>query len=824
MTMPLSFRSTVIGCLCALAVVPTALGQTYTANGGQYAILPAIPGDQIRPQMGLNPAGGYLVWEDNTTDGRGEGVSALALNNNFSSVGAHFRVNQIGAGDQEFPQVVLLNNRAGAVFTWQGGQRSYQHIYARFLSSSPATNFWLGGDVLVNTFTNNFQINPTIATLTNGNVIVAWSSFNEFSSDSLQDVYAQVLSPTGAKLGGEFLVNQFTSYNQRTPAVAALNGGGFVLAWVSEQERFPNSVDIYGRLFNADGSAAGAEFLVNTSTNVCANPSVAAAANGGFAIAWSEKSMSSTVQTQALTGNLYASNPNGWDVYVRSFSSAGSGGAVQLVNSFTFGDQYAPKISAIGNNYLEIWTSLGQDGSWEGVYGQFLASDGSAIGSEFLVNTTTIGRQIYPAVASDGSQRFLTAWSSFGGPSSGFDLFAQLYAPSGYVPSPSVATYGPVLNDPYPDPSLIDDTPFGAQGGLIVGAPTMPFPVADPTFGSNTLAKAIALAQGNYNGLFYDPNGVAVPSAGYVSLKLTAKGRYSGKILLAGHSYSISGYLNPQTGLATTTVNGPSGPLTIQLQLDLSGGNEVRAQVIGDSWTAQLQADRQVVGKAASPTAFKGNYTMIIPPSEEGPGGDGYGTVQVDAAGNLKWSGVLADGTKVSQSSAVSSEGIWALYVPLYGGQGSAMSWVQFDTNGSLSGDLVWMKPAGLVTKNYPAGFTNEVEITGNVYAPPPRGAPLTGWAGGTGSVIFSGGDLTSSFFDDFSLELRDKVSSPLTNKLSLSINASSGLFSGSALNPQTGRSIAFQGAFLLWNDALMGGGFFLDDNQSGEIFISPTP
>ena len=38
-------------------------------------------------------------------------------------------------------------------------------------------------------------------------------------------------------VSGEFLVNQFTSYNQRTPAVAALANGGFVVAWVSEQER-----------------------------------------------------------------------------------------------------------------------------------------------------------------------------------------------------------------------------------------------------------------------------------------------------------------------------------------------------------------------------------------------------------------------------------------------------------------------------------------------------------------------------------------------------------------------------------------------------------
>ena len=134
-----------------------------------------------------------------------------------------------------------------------------------------------GNDVLVNTFTNNCQVNPAVATLANGNVVVAWGSFNQVSASSLQDVYAQLLSPRGQKVGGEFLVNQFTSYNQRTPAVAALSGGGFVVVWVSEQERVTDaagmpSVDIYGRLYNAGGAAVGDEFLVNTGTNHLRQP------------------------------------------------------------------------------------------------------------------------------------------------------------------------------------------------------------------------------------------------------------------------------------------------------------------------------------------------------------------------------------------------------------------------------------------------------------------------------------------------------------------------------------------------------------------------
>ena len=444
MLLPFARRAAICFCWSLLFAIPSAVfGQSYyTANGTEYAAVGLLPGDQVFPDAAVNPTGGFVVWQDNITDGDGWGVSARRLDGTLSGTLGTFRVNAQGTGDQENPRVALLKN-GGAVFVWQGGSPGGQHIYARFLTTT--NTFLTTNDVLVSTFTNNFQINPAVTVLNNSNVVVVWSSFGEASSTSLQDVYGQILSPTGQKIGGEFLINQFVSYNQRTPAVAALAGGGFVAAWVSEQERlsapslgtnsnyFTNSavgfpsVDVYARLYNNGGVAQGAEFLVNTDFNPSANPCVAAASDGGFMLAWGEKDM--------------ANRDNSWDIYARSFSGVGVGGAALRVNSHIYGDQYAPRISAIGTDYLIVWTSLGQDGSREGVFGQYVHEDGSLTGGEFRVNTTTVSQQMQPVVASDGSQQFLVVWTSFIGSPNNFDLFAQRYINVSAILPPMAAPF-----------------------------------------------------------------------------------------------------------------------------------------------------------------------------------------------------------------------------------------------------------------------------------------------------------------------------------------------------------------------------------------------
>ena len=423
--LPYSFR--LLAAVTVVTLLPHVVPaqNAFSPGGVEYPITGALPGDQSMPAASVGTNGGYLVWEGNAIDGAGLGIQMERLDGNFNKLSNPFRVNAQAVGDQEQPDVAKLSN-GGAVVVWQGGQYGFQKIYARILPAA-GTNFSTG-DILVNSYTNSFQIDPSVTVLTNGDIVVVWSSFGQ--DGSLQGIYGQRFNPSGAKLGGEFQINQFGLNNQRTPAVAALADGRFVVAWVSELQRALNSVDIYARVFDASGLPVGNEFPVNTTlAYICANPQVVGSPGGGFAVAWSQRegATGNSFSSQFTVAGANIASDNSWDVYVRTYNStsAALSGAVRM-NTYSYGDQFAPQLGFFGKDYLAVWTSLGQDGSMEGIYGQFMSQSGQLAGVEFRVNTDYGSRQVNPTVASDGVSRFLVVWSSYA-TSGNFDLFAREY-------------------------------------------------------------------------------------------------------------------------------------------------------------------------------------------------------------------------------------------------------------------------------------------------------------------------------------------------------------------------------------------------------------
>jgi hypothetical protein len=430
------FVRSAVTCWClAIASPAVVLGQTnFGPQGVEFPIAGSLPGDQVLSAAAIAPAGGYLVWQDNAVTSKGRRIRAEQLGSTLALAGTNcFVVSSIAnsavAGDQEKPQVALLQG-GGAVIVWQGGRAGSQQIYARFLKSTGA---FLTRDIRVNARPKNAQRDAQVATLSNGNVVIVWCSDGE--DGSMLGVFGRCFTPAGKPLGPEFRVNDWTRYNQRNPAVAALANGNFVVSWVSELQRSFSSIDVYARIFSPAGVAATAEIPINLSTsNTCANPSLAASPSGGFAVAWSQNA--NVVQSVAsgstliLSTSLVTTAPstNSWDVYASLCDDAGNVTLPAVrVNTFTYGDQFAPKLAALGNGYIAVWTSNGQVGRLDAVFGQFLNTDGSFDGAEFRVGSGSGYRQMQPAVASDGASRFLVVWSSYAGGPASFDLAAQVY-------------------------------------------------------------------------------------------------------------------------------------------------------------------------------------------------------------------------------------------------------------------------------------------------------------------------------------------------------------------------------------------------------------
>ncbi len=567
----------------AFSFIASAQTSYYGTNGAEYAVIGPLAGDQMFPDAALATNGGFVVWQDNATDGSGWGISARRVDNTLSGTLSTFRVNAQGSNDQENARVTLLKN-GGAAFVWQGGKEGYQHIFARYLTP---TNTWLTTtDIVVSTFINNFQVNPAIATLNNSNLVVVWASFNQASTNSLLDVYAKILSPVGATVKSEFLVNQVTNYNQRTPSVAALKSGGFVVAWVSEQQRLAvaaqgtnstyrtassslvPSVDIYARMFSSNGVASGSEFVVNPDYNVCANPVVASASDGSFMVAWSRRDQATPV--------------NGWDVYARGYSAAGVGGSVSRVNTFVTGNQYGPRLVSIGLDYLVVWTSLGQDGSREGVYGQFLHSDGTLTGNERRVNSTTASQQMQPVVASDGVSQFLAVWTSYTGNPYSFDLYAQRYmnvnALLQAMPAPFVYVPFVVSNNVYQPQLQVAWAPLQGLSvsnyQVFVNGGASPMAVTASNIWVMTAANGLTSSSSNSFQLKY------VLTDGRVSpLSPSAGGTtWSGANYYGIPSEWVQGYYGPNIANWPANANAPlvaGGPSLLQVYL--SGGNPLNA-------------------------------------------------------------------------------------------------------------------------------------------------------------------------------------------------------------------------------------------------------
>jgi len=109
------------------------------------------------------------------------------------------------------------------------------------------------------------------------------------------------------RLGTEFQANVTTAGDQLLPAVAVAPDGGFMVVWTQNANPFGSRFDLFGRIYNADGSPRTGEIRLNqgtfTSTSNPPRARVAAGAAGTFMVVWSDSQFTARHAQARLVGS-----------------------------------------------------------------------------------------------------------------------------------------------------------------------------------------------------------------------------------------------------------------------------------------------------------------------------------------------------------------------------------------------------------------------------------------------------------------------------------------------------------------------------------------
>jgi hypothetical protein len=328
------------------------------------------------------------------------------------------QTNSFVSGSQEDPAVAALAD-GGYVIVWgsDGQDGSASGVFGQRYN---ADGVLVGPEFLVNSNVLGSQIDPQVAGLAGGGFVVTWTDQDSHADGSSWGVKAQQYAADASLVGSEFIVNTTTSSTQYEPAIAALNDGGYVIAYRDGGNADGSSDGVFAQRYDASGATVDSEFQVNTenSSNQF-DPSVASLADGGFVVTWTSTSSGS------------AGDGNGWGTFGQRYDAAGNavGGEFQ-VNTNIQSSQYEAVVTGLtGGDFVVTWRDdSGLDGSGSGIFAQVYDAGGAPVGGEFRVNETTSNSQTEPAIAALDNGGFTVAWRDS---NSADDIFAQQYDAAG---------------------------------------------------------------------------------------------------------------------------------------------------------------------------------------------------------------------------------------------------------------------------------------------------------------------------------------------------------------------------------------------------------
>ncbi len=313
---------------------------------------------------------------------------------------------------------------------------------------------------------------PQVATFADGSYVIVWESapnslISGAPDGSSSGIFAQRFAADGTKIGAAFQVDTTTAGFQEQPAVAALSDGSFVIAWLDENGADGDGDGIVARHYNANGTAQGNNFVVDSIIFAGAqlSPSVTALTDGAYAIAYTDLNFGMQV-SNFTSGNILnginntfgattppavayttrmATSPDGNDAVVWSYSPVGSGANSDVyfhsfagnttieVNQTTTGIQNFGSITALTDgSYIVAWQNDPTSTNHDDIFIRHISENGAMLGDEMQVNTQTTGSDTGAKVAALTDGGFEVVWQAnslvSGG---GYDIYGQRYDDQG---------------------------------------------------------------------------------------------------------------------------------------------------------------------------------------------------------------------------------------------------------------------------------------------------------------------------------------------------------------------------------------------------------
>ena len=261
-----------------------------------------------------------------------------------------------------------------------------------------------------------------------GSFTVVW----EYEYGALKNIEGRRFDGDGNALDSEFIVIQESGAgDNNNPAIAMDKDGGFVVAYETSTSQYEY---IAARRYTRFGQSV-TNPIIHSGANSATSDNVAIGMSpkGDFVIAWDDNNNDENdpcgegvdCDATGVYYTRYADPAN--EPYCKTDA--------EFVNTTTDGSQTDPAVDQNADgDYVVVWSGYGNVYEPDpGIFGQRYDSDGNKVGSEFHINTETMGDQTQPDVAIADDDSFVVVWRSEDkavNPSQ-FGIYAQMYDKDG---------------------------------------------------------------------------------------------------------------------------------------------------------------------------------------------------------------------------------------------------------------------------------------------------------------------------------------------------------------------------------------------------------